>query len=72
MSPYLTSDNSVLAISKDIGIAYTGTYGRITNGMQREWDAMADNNIPLIAFNECNDYAVERIARAVASLEAEQ
>ena len=58
-----------LAITKDIGIAYTGTYGRMTEGMQREWDSMAMHGVPLIEFNECNDFSVERIARLLAERE---
>ena len=57
-----------LAITKDIGIAYTGTCGRMTDGMKREWDALVLHERPVIAFNECNDYAIERIARIISEL----
>ena len=66
--PTIVKATTEIALERDIGIAYTGTYGQLTEGMAREWGAMAAAGKPVIEFYECNDYAVERIARAIAKL----
>jgi len=63
--PQIVRATTRIALRRDVGIAYIGTYGFRTTGMEDEWEAMKSAGKPVVEFVECNDYAFERIARAI-------